>query len=153
MVRPHLFSLLILAAACSPKPAADVPADPPPTPPAATPAATDIAAHTWTLVQLGDRPNPVGAGDKAPDLSFASAESRASGFAGCNRFSGSYTITGDSLTFGPLMSTKMACPGRDQVEVGYLAALGAVVTYTIADSTLILHGAGGTKLAELRNRK
>ncbi|HWA15499.1 MAG TPA: META domain-containing protein [Gemmatimonadales bacterium] len=75
---------------------------------------------------------------------------RASGFAGCNRFSGTYTVAGDSLRFGPLMSTKMACPGQDQVEGGYLAALGATVTYTLADTSLILQGAGGTRLAEFR---
>jgi heat shock protein HslJ len=148
-----MVSLLAAAlAACDKKPAADVPSTPPPAPAPASPAATDLTSHTWTLVALGDRSNPLGAGDKAPDLTFAAAESRASGFAGCNRFSGSYTVAGDSLHFGPLMSTKMACPGQDQVEVGYLAALGAVMTYTLADSALILHGAGGTKLAEFRHR-
>lgn len=152
MSRPMMVTLLLASlAACDKKPAVDVPVTPPPTPAPASPIATDLTAHTWTLVALGDRANPTGAGDKAPDLTFAAAESRVSGFAGCNRFSGTYTVVGDSLHFGPLMSTKMACPGQDQVEVGYLAALGAAVTFTMADSSLILHGAGGTKLAEFRN--
>jgi heat shock protein HslJ len=148
-----LLSLLLpTAAACDRKPAADVPSPPPPPPAAVSPAAADLSAHPWTLVVLGERPNPLGAGGKAPDLTFAPATSRASGFAGCNRFSGNFTVAGDSLHFGPLLSTKMACPGNDQVEVGYLAALGAVVTYTLADSSLILHGPGGAKLAEFRHR-
>lgn len=145
-------ALILGVAACDRKPAADVPSPAPPTPALSTPVANDLAAYTWTLVLLGERANPLGAGDKAPDLTFTAAESRASGFAGCNRFSGAYTVAGDSLHFGPLLSTKMACPGSDQVEVGYLAALGAVVTYTLADSSLILHGAGGGKLAEFRHR-
>jgi heat shock protein HslJ len=152
MLRPLMVTLLLGSlAACDKKPAADVPSTPTPSPVPATPAAADLTAHNWILVALGERANPLGAGDKAPDLTFSSAESRASGFAGCNRFSGSYAVTGDSLHFGPLMSTKMACPGQDQVEVGYLAALGAAVTYTLADSSLILHGAGGTKLAEFKH--
>jgi heat shock protein HslJ len=153
MFRPLMVTLLAGSlAACDKKPAADVPSTPSPTPAPVTPATADLTAHTWTLVALGERANPVGAGDRAPDLTFSAAESRASGFAGCNRFSGTYTTMGDSLHFGPLMSTKMACPGQDQVEVGYLAALSAVVTYTLADSSLILHGAGGTKLAAFRRR-
>jgi heat shock protein HslJ len=140
-------------AACGKKPAADIPSPPPSTPAPATPATADLTAHRWSLVALGERANPLGAGERAPDLAFSAAESRASGFAGCNRFSGTYTVMGDSLHFGPLMSTKMACPGQDQVEVGYLSALSAVVTYTLADSSLILHGAGGTKLAEFRHRE
>lgn len=154
MRRRYLWAtLLISLAACDKKPAADVPAPPPPPAGPVSAAPGDLSAHTWTLVALGERSNPTGAGDKAPDLTFASAESRAAGFAGCNRFSGSYTLAGDSLRFGPLMSTKMACPGQDQVEVGYLAALGATVTFTMADSSLILHGAGGTKLAEFTATK
>lgn len=154
MYRPMMVSALVVSLlACDRKPAADVPATPPPTPAATTPAATGLSAHPWMLVKLGDRTNPMGAGDKPPVLAFSSTDMRANGFGGCNRFSGSYTIVGDSLRFGPLMSTKMACPGNDQVEIGYLAALGATLTYTLADSLLILHGAGGTALAEFQHAR
>lgn len=39
----------------------------------------------------------------------------------CNRMWGNYTTTGDSLSFGPIMSTKMMCD-----EIGYETALGKV---------------------------
>jgi heat shock protein HslJ len=37
-------------------------------------------------------------------------DGRASGRFGCNRFSGTYTSTGTTLTLGPTMSTRMGCP-------------------------------------------
>jgi len=38
------------------------------------------------------------------------AEGRVTGNGGCNRFFGSYKVTGDALEFGPLGATRMACP-------------------------------------------
>jgi heat shock protein HslJ len=100
-----------------------------------------ITDRDWVLSTLGERTNPMGNGDRAPTLRLESASGRASGFAGCNRFSGPYTLSGDSLSFGPLVSTRMACAQGNDVEVSYLAALGNVRTFTAADSSLTLHGA------------
>ena len=36
-------------------------------------------------------------------------DSRMSGRFGCNRFSGTYTATGSTLSLGPTMSTRMGC--------------------------------------------
>src|SRR5262245_48606976 len=36
-------------------------------------------------------------------------DGRAVGRAGCNNYSGTYERAGDSLSFGPVVSTKMAC--------------------------------------------
>lgn len=97
-----------------------------------------ITDRDWALSTLGERANPMGNGDRPPTLRLESATGRASGFAGCNRFSGTYTLSGDTLSFGPLASTKMACPQGNDVEVAYLAALGKVRTYTTSDSVLTL---------------
>ncbi len=140
---PHVRLLSALGAlallACQKTPAPP-PADSgsPSTPEAGAPLA--LVGHRWVLAKLGEREHPVGAGDRPPTLSFEG--DRAAGFAGCNRFSGSYTAGADSLTFGPLLSTKMACPGADQVEAGYLAALAATRTYAATDRTLTLRGDG-----------
>ena len=49
------------------------------------------------------------------------------GNAGCNTFNSTYTITGDAIEIGPIMSTKMACEEpMSTVEGAYLAALDAV---------------------------
>jgi heat shock protein HslJ len=58
------------------------------------------------------------------DLSAATGQRRASGFSGCNRYSGSYTLKNGLLSFGPLASTRMACAGTGgDIEGAYLEAL------------------------------
>jgi heat shock protein HslJ len=111
-----------------------------PSQPAAAPAMTD---RDWLLVSLGDRMNPMGAGNRPVTIRFESASPRAAGFAGCNRFNGSYTLAGDSLGFGPVASTKMACSEGMDVEQGFLAVLSSVKRFQISDSTLTLIGPAG----------
>ncbi len=62
--------------------------------------------------------------DKAevPYLELQLEENRAVGFGGCNRFTGSVELIGDSLKFGSLASTKMACPDLTG-EAAFLRAL------------------------------
>ncbi|MBC7895883.1 MAG: META domain-containing protein [Cytophagaceae bacterium] len=128
---------------------------------AATPsvaAAADSAAsrpitdRDWELVAMGAMASaPTGGGGKPPTLQLDAASTRASGFAGCNRYSGPYTLTSDSLSFGALMSTKMSCQDGDAIERSYLAMLAAVRTWQATDSTLTLSAAGAT-LATFRAR-
>lgn len=60
-------------------------------------------------------------------LSTASGQRRASGFAGCNRFGGAYTLKDGLLSFGPLIATRMACgSARNSLEAAYLDALAHV---------------------------
>ncbi len=101
-----------------------------------------ITDREWALSGLGERTDPMGNGNRPPTLRLESATTRASGFAGCNRFSGPYTLSGDSLSFGPLISTKMACAQGNDVEVAYLAALAEVRSFTATDSVLTLRGSG-----------
>ncbi len=141
--------LLIGLMGCGDKPPADPPAASPPAPAAAdaaAPVAGSITGREWVLVALGEQASPGGAGEKPATVQFDSATSRAAGFAGCNRFSGSYTLGRGSLSFGPVMSTRMACADGDELERGFLAALPRVTVYTLADSTLTLGSADGPLL-------
>ena len=147
---------LVAVGGCGPKPPAqdEPPPDRPAPAEAAAPAPATAGAITdqdWILAQLGERTAPMGAGNRPPTLRLQSAESRAVGFAGCNRYSGGYTLAGDSLKFGPAISTKMSCGEADQVERGFLAMLPLVVTYTATDTSLVLNGPGGP-LARFRKQ-
>ena len=54
-----------------------------------------------------------------------------SGNAGCNGYSGSYTLSGSSLLIGNLLGTQMSCgPIADAVETAYLAKLGKDVDFS-----------------------
>ena len=63
-----------------------------------------------------------------------------SGSAGCNHFSAAYTTDGSAITFGPILTTLMACPDADVTaqETQYLAALAASVAWSQAPGTLTL---------------
>ena len=68
-----------------------------------------------------------------------------SGAAGCNDYSGGYTLDGTTLKIGPLASTMKACADQavsDQ-EQQFLAALQASTTYSQSGNTLTLKVAGG----------
>ena len=75
------------------------------------------------------------------------------GNAGCNTFSSTYTVTGDAIELGPIMSTKMACEEpMASVEGAYLAALESIDKVAILDDgKLQLWDDGGkTTLAFLK---
>lgn len=51
---------------------------------------------------------------------------------GCNRFVGSYTLTGESFQLNQLASTRMACPSLQMdVETEMLKAFGDVISFNI----------------------
>jgi heat shock protein HslJ len=105
-----------------------------------------LAGSSWSFVSVGGVPV---AADRPTSLQFDGA--RLSGSAGCNRFSGSYTAVGVTLTAGPLMATEMACPGAGMTqEQAFFKLIASPVSLTFADDgTLILTGAG-SKTAVLR---
>ena len=82
-------------------------------------------------------------------LRLDSAQKRAAGFGGCNRYGASFTLAGDSLSFGPGMATKMACPDGMELEDTWLKTLPRIVTFAATESTLVLRTADGP-IATLR---
>ena len=57
-------------------------------------------------------------------LSFDADKQRLSGFSGCNRFTGSYTLGKNAIKIGPLVSTKKMCPEEsNSIESEMLDAL------------------------------
>jgi heat shock protein HslJ len=79
------------------------------------------------------------------------ADGKLSGSAGCNRYHGSYQVDGESLTIGPVATTKMACPeppGVMEQEAAFLILLENTAAYQIMGDTLILLDANGAPLAE-----
>ncbi|SAK76590.1 lipoprotein [Caballeronia fortuita] len=102
------------------------------------PAATQLLDDTrWELSSWTDasgQPRAVphaGENNAQPltlDLSTASGRRQASGFSGCNRFSGAYDLKDGKLTLGPLAGTRMACTSGAgaALERPYLDALAHI---------------------------
>lgn len=69
-----------------------------------------------------------------------------SGSAGCNNFSGGYTVDGDQIAIGPLAMTMMFCAEPEGVmeqETAFGAALESAATYSIQGDALELRTADG----------
>ncbi len=93
--------------------------------------------HTFTLPERG----------KELFIQFSSEdENRVRGYSGCNQFMGTCEVEGPRLKFGPLASTRMACPGdQGKLEQEVLKALQDVDSYRIEGERLILIGEGKQK--------
>ena len=80
-------------------------------------------------------------------LSFA--DGRVSGFAGCNRFFGEYSMQDGTLNFGAIGATRMACQGAGGKDERYvLDMMRAPLSYHVisADSVILANGSGGLVL-------
>lgn len=132
-MRIATFMLLALAA-CQPS-------NPYPTGPAGSPVGVE-----WKLSELGGSPAGTGANDMPATLLFDAVSGRASGYAGCNQFSGSYTLSSNSITFGPLAMTRMACAKGDDLERRYTMALEQTTELKVTSTGLQLRK-GSTLLA------
>ena len=74
-------------------------------------------------------------------------ENSIAGGGGCNNFTGSYDLAGETFTTGPLSVTQMACDEAVmQVEQGFLAGLENAQNYQITLNQLIVNTAGGSLL-------
>lgn len=117
--------------------------------PAETPAkGPELAGTTWLVETVAGR---TVLGETQLTLRFG-GNGQVSGNAGCNSFHGSFQLDGEALSFGPLASTRMACPEEimDQ-ETQFLAALGATERVTLEEGrTLLLQPAQGGEPIRLR---
>lgn len=74
---------------------------------------------------------------KVPAIQFDLKNDRVAGNNGCNQFNGSQLmVTDDSLSFGQMISTKMACPG--DMEARFMDALQQVNGYAVGQGQLQL---------------
>ena len=70
-----------------------------------------------------------------------------SGSGGCNRFSGTYAVDGDSLTLSPLASTKMACADHVMAQEGvFFDGMAEVASFAIEGTQLTLSDGSGAPL-------
>jgi heat shock protein HslJ len=91
---------------------------------------------TWNLVKLeGEKIDHDG--PRIPHIRFET--DKASGFDGCNNFFGNYTVAGNKLSFGPLASTRMACPQIKEIDMEFNRMLSATTRYRISANSMELY--------------
>ncbi|MFF0816410.1 META domain-containing protein [Rhodococcus sp. NPDC003318] len=81
--------------------------------------------------------------DSMPTLLIAD-DGTVTGSTGCNNFTGTAEVAGDTVTFGPLATTRMMCePDVAEVETAVLTALDGTTTATIESDRLRLMNVNG----------
>jgi len=106
--------------------------------------AETLPGPRWTIAAIDGQPAA-----RPADITF-SAEGRASGATGCNRFTGGYTLDGPSLRFGAVAGTRMAClPDAMEQEQRIHRAFDAVRGWRQDGSAMLLTGEDGTVLLRL----
>ncbi len=115
----------------------------------AKPAPQPSVVGLWSAQEMAGAPLT---GDSRMTLSLY-GDGKAVGRGGCNNYSGTYKQTGDVLSFGPLISTKMACaPEIMSQEQAYFDILEASPRYERrADGTLVLAAESGAQIVFRRN--
>ena len=100
-----------------------------------------MAGTSWLAEDIGRRgvlDNP------RTTVSFDQA-GRVSGSGGCNRYGGPVEVSGETIRFGPLASTRMACsPAISDQEERFLAALRSATRFVVtAEDKLVLYDTTG----------
>ena len=72
------------------------------------------------------------------------------GFGGCNAFSGSYTVNGNDLNFGPLAATRAACLAGMDTESDFMQVLDGTAYFSIHEETLTLLNAQRQPVARFK---
>lgn len=73
---------------------------------------------------------------RKPTINFDVATKKVTGNSSCNSFFGTFEADGSTIKFGPLGSTKMACPGSG--EQVFLKNLERVTSFDVQEGTLTL---------------
>jgi putative lipoprotein len=101
----------------------------------------------WKATELDGKPVPAAESTREVYILLGGA-GRVGGSDGCNRFIGSYVLTGDGIKFGALAGTQMACPSTDATERGLRKALSGAARWSIAGERLELLDETGGRLAQ-----
>jgi heat shock protein HslJ len=100
-----------------------------------------LEGTSWRLdgLRSGDSVSSVPSGAEIPTLVVA-ADGGVTLNTGCNGGRSTVTVSGSTITFGPVLTTKKACADRAgrQTESAVLAVLDGAVEWTITEKTLTL---------------
>lgn len=115
--------------------------------------AANSVVGTWRLDSYGAPGNTTPAAADVDTSIVFKEDGKIEGNVGCNGFSGDYTLDGNSITFGPIVSTLMFCEGPvgDQ-ETTTLSVLAETVSYTLEDDTLTITSSDGSEVIVLSRK-
>ncbi|MEA2115412.1 MAG: META domain-containing protein [Thermodesulfobacteriota bacterium] len=110
-----------------------------------------LVDNSWRLIELDGKPIELSEDQKNPFVHLQTKDNRMQGFAGCNRFSGTYLVKGSIFLFNKMIRSRMACVDGIEMEENFFRALSATDGYHINGDILELRDRSGKVLARLRH--
>lgn len=98
-------------------------------------ATPELVAGKWILKAMDGEDISKLFETKTPTIEFDTEKNRVFGTAGCNNYNATFSIENGIISFGPAMSTKMACPSLNG-EDKFLKLLSTPVDASINDGDL-----------------
>ena len=92
----------------------------------------------WALESVGGQNAAALFGETKPFLEFRVNERKLTGMGGCNQLSGTVEVTGGSIVFSSIISTKMACPAMEAEQHFLKAITDQEIEYDIEKDQLVL---------------
>jgi heat shock protein HslJ len=114
-----------------------------------------LAGTQWHLVSLGPAGGEAGlVAGTTITLNFGE-DGRASGSTGCNNYSGTYLVRGDTISFSRLVSTRRACldQNANQQEQRFLSALESATRFRLASNRLAIFSDRGRTVLNFSNEQ
>ena len=110
-------------------------------------AASDLTAidGDWEVISIHGQKDF----SQKPNMSISQKDQQVGGNSGCNNYGGKFSIEGNNISFGQMMSTMMACIG-DHTEDRFFSALDQVKSYSFKDDKLQLIDKNQKAFSELR---
>ena len=110
-------------------------------------AASGLTGRIWVLATLAGKA-PVSGTELTTEFT---AMRRASGSAGCNRYTGTYKVSGSAIRISRLATTQRACAEPiERQETAFLRALSRARSFVVNGGTLTLKSVGGQALATFK---
>ena len=116
-------------------------------------ATSELESTYWKLTRLGNEPVIVEPQQREPYLVLRPEKDQVSGFAGCNQFTGPYTVDGSAVRFGPLAMTQRGCLSGMDTEAAFAKALNSAVRFRLLAHHVELFDGDGTMVARLEARE
>ena len=113
----------------------------------------EVEGTAWTLTGAMDASGATVATDDSAGATLEIVDGRANIATGCNTGSGSVEVTEDTMTFGPVATTRMACIDEKvtRLEQTFLAVLEDEAKYNVSDGKLVITNRAGTLIFEAPN--
>lgn len=99
---------------------------------------SNLYIHEWRLVSLSGKKAAKGESGHQLSLMFDNEFNKVSGYAGCNRFFGTFTIEQNNIQVSSLGMTRKFCAKKSELEASYTRALQQATQYVIEDNNLVL---------------